>query len=73
MTGFGRCEATERFKKVHSGTKERESSLSRCEYPDAEETEFFETAIRTLLKSYANRGKVDIFITYEDLSQAQCQ
>ena len=32
---------------------------------------FFETAIRTLLKSYANRGKVDIFITYEDLSQAQ--
>ena len=32
---------------------------------------FFETSIRTLLKSYANRGKVDIFITYEDLSQAQ--
>ena len=32
---------------------------------------FFETAIRSLLKSYANRGKVDIFITYEDLSQAQ--
>ena len=32
---------------------------------------FFETAIRTLLKSYANRGKVDIFITYEDLSQTQ--
>ena len=32
---------------------------------------FFETAIRTLLKSYANRGKVDIFITYEDLSQSQ--
>jgi len=32
---------------------------------------FFETAIRTLLKSYATRGKVDIFITYEDLSQNQ--
>ena len=32
---------------------------------------FFETAIRTLLKTYANRGKVDIFITYEDLSQSQ--
>ena len=32
---------------------------------------FFETAIRTLLKSYATRGKVDIFITYEDASQNQ--
>ena len=32
---------------------------------------FFETSIRTLLKSYADRGKVDIFITYEDLSQSQ--
>lgn len=32
---------------------------------------FFETAIRTLLKQYANRGKVDIFISCEDLSQQQ--
>ena len=32
---------------------------------------FFETSIRTLLKSYASRGKVDIFITYEDASQSQ--
>ena len=32
---------------------------------------FFETAIRTLLKQYALRGKVDIFITYEDNSESQ--
>ena len=29
---------------------------------------FFETSIRSLLKTYASRGKVDIFITYEDTS-----
>ena len=29
---------------------------------------FFESAIRALLKEYIQRGKVDVFITYEDLS-----
>ena len=32
---------------------------------------FFETAIRSLLKQSVQRGKVDIFITYEDLSESQ--
>ena len=32
---------------------------------------FFETAIRSLLKQSVQRGKVDIFITYEDLSEQQ--
>ena len=31
---------------------------------------FFESAIRSLLKTYIQRGKVDVFITYEDLSEA---
>ena len=32
---------------------------------------FFEASIRNLLKKYAQRGKVDIFITYEDFSENQ--
>jgi uncharacterized protein (TIGR00255 family) len=32
---------------------------------------FFETSIRNLLKQYAQRGKVDIFISYEDTSENQ--
>ena len=32
---------------------------------------FFETAIRSYLKKYIQRGKVDIFVTYEDLSEGQ--
>ena len=32
---------------------------------------FFDASIRSLLKQYAQRGKVDIFITYEDMSENQ--
>ena len=31
---------------------------------------FFDSAIRTLLKEYMLRGKVDIFISYEDFTQS---
>ena len=31
---------------------------------------FFESAIRSLLKNYVQRGKVDLFITYEDYTQS---
>lgn len=32
---------------------------------------FFEVRIRTLLKQYISRGKVDVFITYEDVSEGR--
>ena len=31
---------------------------------------FFDSAIRTVLKEYLQRGKVDVFVTYEDLSES---
>ena len=33
----------------------------------------FENTIRSLMKEYAQRGKVDIFITYEDCTENQVQ
>ena len=71
MTGFGRCEV---LKDSRIFTVELKSVNHR--YLDVnirmpKKLNFFETSIRTLLKSYADRGKVDIFITYEDLSQSQ--
>ena len=71
MTGFGRCEVLKDSRKF---TVELKSVTHR--YLDVnirmpKKLNFFETSIRTLLKSYADRGKVDIFITYEDLSQSQ--
>ena len=36
----------------------------------AEKTNFFESAIRNEMKNYIQRGKVDVFITYEDFTEA---
>ena len=71
MTGFGRCEVQEESRKF---TVEMKSVNHR--YLDAnirmpKKLNFFETAIRSLLKQRVQRGKVDIFITYEDLSEQQ--
>lgn len=69
MTGFGRCEVSEKDRKF---TVEMKSVNHR--YLDAnikmpKKLNFFEAAIRTLMKDYIQRGKVDIFITYEDFTE----
>ena len=71
MTGFGRCEVQDESRKF---TVEMKSVNHR--YLDAnirmpKKLNFFETAIRSLLKQSVQRGKVDIFITYEDSSEQQ--
>ena len=71
MTGFGCCEVQDESRKF---TVEMKSVNHR--YLDAnirmpKKLNFFETAIRSLLKQSVQRGKVDIFITYEDLSEQQ--
>lgn len=69
MTGFGRAEVTEDNRKF---TVEMKSVNHR--YLDAnikmpKKLSFFESSIRNLLKEYIQRGKVDVFISYEDYSE----
>lgn len=69
MTGFGRCEQTDGQKKI---TVEMKSVNHR--YLDAnikmpKRLNFFEAGIRVCLKKYIQRGKIDIYIAYEDLSE----
>ena len=71
MTGFGRCEIQNGSRKFTVELKSVNHRYLDVNIRMPKKLNFFETAIRTLLKSYANRGKVDIFITYEDLSQSQ--
>ena len=71
MTGFGRCEVQKYSRKFTVELKSVNHRYLDVNILMPKKLNFFETAIRTLLKSYANRGKVDIFITYEDLSQTQ--
>lgn len=71
MTGFGRCEVQKDSRKFTVELKSVNHRYLDVNIRMPKKLNFFETTIRTLLKSYANRGKVDIFITYEDLSQTQ--
>ena len=71
MTGFGRCEVQKDSRKFTVELKSVNHRYLDVNIRMPKKLNFFETAIRTLLKSYANRGKVDIFITYEELSQTQ--
>ena len=71
MTGFGRCEVLKDSRKFTVELKSVNHRYLDVNIRMPKKLNFFETSIRTLLKSYADRGKVDIFITYEGLSQSQ--
>lgn len=71
MTGFGRYEYQTGFKKFTVELKGVNHRYLDVNIRMPKKFNFFETAIRTLLKQYALRGKVDIFITYEDNSESQ--
>lgn len=71
MTGFGRCEISEGERKFTVELKSVNHRYLDVNIRMPKKLNFFETAIRNLLKQYAARGKVDIFITYEDLSEGQ--
>lgn len=71
MTGFGRYEYQTESKKFTVELKGVNHRYLDVNIRMPKKFNFFETAIRTLLKQYALRGKVDIFITYEDNSESQ--
>lgn len=71
MTGFGRCEVSEGERKFTVEMKGVNHRYLDVNIRMPKKLNFFETAIRNLLKQSVQRGKVDIFITYEDLSESQ--
>lgn len=71
MTGFGRCEVSEAEKKFTVEMKGVNHRYLDVNIRMPKKLNFFETAIRNLMKQYVQRGKVDVFITYEDTSESQ--
>ena len=71
MTGFGRCEVSEAERKFTVEMKGVNHRYLDVNIRMPKKLNFFETSIRSLLKKYVQRGKVDIFITYEDMSESQ--
>ena len=69
MTGFGRCEVTEGNRKSTVEIKSVNHRYLDVNIKMPKSLNFFESTIRTLLKEYMERGKVDLYITYEDFSE----
>ncbi len=69
MTGFGRCEVSEAERKITVEMKSVNHRYLDVNIKMPKKLNFFEAAIRSELKNYIQRGKVDVFITYEDFTE----
>ncbi len=69
MTGFGRCEVSDTSRKFTVEMKAVNHRYLDVNLKMPKKFSFFESSIRNTLKNYIQRGKVDIFITYEDFTE----
>lgn len=70
MTGFGRCEVEEDNRKITVEMKSVNHRYLDVSIKMPKKLNFFEAAIRNELKNYIQRGKVDVFVSYEDFTQS---
>ncbi|NLJ97249.1 MAG: YicC family protein [Clostridiales bacterium] len=66
MTGFGRSEVSNEDRKITVEMKSVNHRYCDISIKLPKKLSFFEAGIRNLLKQYIGRGKVDVYITYED-------
>ncbi|MCF0134594.1 MAG: YicC family protein [Blautia sp.] len=66
MTGFGRAESVTTECKITVEMKSVNHRYLDLNIKMPRKFNFFEAAVRNLLKTYVQRGKIDIFINYED-------
>lgn len=71
MTGFGRCEISDGERKFTVEMKGVNHRYLDINIRMPKKLNCFETAIRSLIKQSIIRGKVDLFVQYEDLSEGQ--
>lgn len=69
MTGFGRSELSDEKRKITFEMKSVNHRYLDVNIKMPKKMNFFEAAIRNELKNYIQRGKVDIFINFEDFSE----
>lgn len=70
MTGFGRFEQADTKQKITAELKSVNHKYLDVNIRLPRKFNVFEADIRNLLKSYATRGKIDIYISYENLAEA---
>lgn len=69
MTGFGRSEIAEIDRKITVEIKSVNHRYCDISIKMPKKLSFFEAGIRNVLKKYIGRGKIDVFITYEDYTE----
>ena len=70
MTGFGRSEIVNEDRKVVVEIKAVNHRYCDMNIKLPKRLNYFETTIRNFLKEYIQRGKVDVYISYEDYSKS---
>ena len=71
MTGFGRAELIDEKRKLIVEMKSVNHRYADITIKMPRRLNRFEAAIRNVLKDYIARGKVDVFITYENLANSE--
>lgn len=71
MTGFGRSEMVDESRKISVELKSVNHRYLEAGIKMPKKLNIFDAALRAELKRYAQRGKIDIYITYEDLTENQ--
>ncbi len=66
MTGFGRYEVSESDRKMTAEIKSVNHRYCDINVKMPKKLAQFETEIRNIVKRYVQRGKVDVFLSYED-------
>ena len=69
MTGFGRCEVCEADYRITVEMKSVNHRYLDLNLKMPRKLGPFEAAVRSLLKGYVQRGKLDVYVNCEDLAQ----
>ncbi len=69
MTGFGRYESETPERRITVEMKAVNHRYNELTIKMPKKLNIFEASIRNLLKNYISRGKVDVYITYEDYKE----
>ncbi len=69
MTGFGRCEIVQIDRKITVEMKAVNHRYCDISIKMPKKLSFFEAGIRNVLKQFIGRGKIDVYITYEDYTE----
>ena len=72
MTGFGRYEVTEESRLVTVEIKSVNHRYNEISVRMPRKLGMYENNVRTILKKYVNRGKIDVNVSYEDATEGRC-